>query len=145
MDISMADAANLILNLFLEPAGYWPDEISEDPVVYKFAKENLISLDEEYGEKYVINNAGRDVLYPYIERFSREFISFMERDNKPCPISDIANWYFETYELDDSESGAELAEYICFNLPAYGYRAIKSYKTEEKYRYEIQKLPAQVD
>lgn len=53
MEITIQEAINLIINLYMAPLGFWKDEVSEYPEVQKMVDAGLVSLEEEHGDKNV--------------------------------------------------------------------------------------------
>ena len=120
-DFTVVEAINLITRLYLPLSGYWKDEIDEVPEAQKMLDAGCMCLDEEYGDKYLINDTGRAVLHPYIEQISNEFIKFMKKKGGQCLPSEARDWFITKYQLSDIALGEDICEYICKNLSTYGY------------------------
>lgn len=138
MEFTKQEAINLIINFYIAPVGYWKDEIDEYPEVRRFVDADFASLDEEYGDKYVINDFGRAALHPYIQDISLDYLNFMKDKQYDCPVDEAIHWFIKKYDLHD-ETARELCEYIFFNLKSCGYETDRPYKTSTGYRYLIKR------
>ena len=137
-DMSMADAIELITNFLMSPKGYCITEEETNPVLAKFVASGKTAIDEEYGDKYLLNDEGIATLLPYIELMSCEFISFMIKHGKKCSKQEGATWFWQTYQLPDLETGVDILIYIAAKLYKYGYpcKEFHSKKTPEGYTIE---------
>lgn len=124
-DYTFLEAIHLIIDFYTSPKGYFIDEDFEYPEVRKFIDAGCASLGEEHKEKYLLNEKGTSILHPYIEEISSKFIQFMERKQNTATIKETENWFSKQYSLD-SETSREICNYICLNLPTYGYTVILS-------------------
>lgn len=138
MDFSMVEIIELITDLYLPLSGYWAEEITTNTKAKQFLKAGFLSLDEEHKDKYKINDKGRNFLHPHIESISLDFIKFMKSKQKSCSTDEIVNWFKTTYELKDINTAEEISEYICHNLPTYGYTAVSFYSRKTGNGYSIE-------
>ena len=126
----------------ISPQGYWLDEVETNPIAKDFVKNGWASIDEETSDIFRINSQGRDVLHPYIEAVSNDFISFMKTTGFESSEIEIINWFIGKYELSDFETAKWIFEYISRNLDRYGYKCnwFHSSKIGAGWRIEERKL-----
>lgn len=121
--------------------GYWKFEIEKCPEAQKFINAGYACISEEEPELYIINSDGDTVLHEYIEKISREFISFMRKQmNRTCLVEDAVRWFNENYDLNDVELSEEICRYICTNLHNYGYKIDNGYSSKTGSKYILRKI-----
>lgn len=139
MNLNINEAIQLILDFYQFPHGFWKDVPIEDPLVNQFIEEGYVTLDIERQEKYELNDKGKDILHPYIEDISINFISYV-KGNRFCSFNTEAiEWFANTYSLDN-DTADSLYDYITFNLVKYGYKRFKFYKSECGWGYQFENV-----
>ena len=133
-ELSLRKIIELILDFYEDPCGYLEDEVANYPEVNEFITEGYDVLE---GERYILSEAGEHFLHEYIKDISEKFIQYIRERNYELPFSEIANWFYEEYDLESEEDGEDIASYICENLCHYGYGYGKVYSSREGERYQF--------
>lgn len=128
MDFTIQEKIELILN-FYTFVGYSTDNVDGFPEAVKFTEAGFTCFDDEALETIKMNERGEEFLHNCIKEISKEFIAFMNTCKNDCSVEEIIKWFNTKYKLDDIELGKEIAEYICFNLEMYGYKAKNIYSS----------------
>ena len=121
---SKEEIVELILNFYLSPMGYSKEE-KREPEVAKCIEDGLCDYHTE-SERYLINEKGRTFLHVYIRSVTNEFIDIIRKHGK-CTKKDAVEWFKKYFCLKDSETAAEICNYICDNAIKYGYRMDSCY------------------
>ena len=138
--LTIVEAINVIVRLYMPLSGYWKDEIDNIPEAQKMLYAGYLCLDEEYGDKYLINNKGKDAIHPYIKGISEDFIKFMKKQGYQCPANKVHEWFTAKYQLSTPELGGDIGDYICKNLTKYGYTAYLPHPNREDGYIRIEPL-----
>lgn len=132
MVLTMNEAIALIVQFRKNLGGCWINELEENTLVKRFIQAGGASLDEEHGDKYLINENGKEILHPYIERISNDLIYFMIGKGKSCSEIEGVNWMIEKYGIDNLDTAEVLFDYIKNNLICYGYERSIVYRRDKK-------------
>ena len=139
MTLTINEAIQLILDFHYVPVGYWKDNPIEDPLVCQFIEEGYATLDEEYQERYVLNDKGADFLHTYIKCISTAFIDFIKKKQLSCYDTDGILWFSNNYSLD-TETAESLYDYISKNLKVYGYECQKFHQHGHGWGYQFKEM-----
>ena len=134
------DMVSLILNFYTFTQGYWEDEINLYTKIHKFIEAGYTCYDDNYPELIKPTKEGYDYLHGRIEDISQKYIGFMVKNNMECSKDKVAEWFMKEFDLDDLETGEEIARYITCNLYHYGYKAYSSFSTRKGKLYSIIKM-----
>lgn len=122
MNLTKAEAINLILGFYTNSSKYWIDIKYEIPELEKFIKAGCTTIDEENKHKIIPNQHGKEVLELYYVEISKEFIGFMIRkNNMECSVDEVVKWFVDSYNLSDVEIGEDICFYIAKKIDKFGY------------------------
>lgn len=123
MHLTLHEAIDLIVQFMPFLGGCWANEVEEKPLVKQFIQAGWAALDEEHGDKYLVNDAGQDILRPHIERISHKLIHFMLEHQGKCTEPEGIAWLMAEFGINDSGVAEELLDYIAHILHHYGYNS----------------------
>ena len=141
MNLSKAQVINLILGFFFTPMGFWVDVKYDDmPELNLFIEAGFTCIDEEDERKIVCNEQGKEFLFLHFKEISNDFILFMRKQGMECVASDVEKWFVEKYDLDDIETGADIAFLIANKLSRFGYECVVPIPERKDYKYIMRKI-----
>ena len=140
MEFSLREAISIIVSFYLPLGGFWKDEEIEHEEIHRFIAAGYASLDNECGDKYVLNTAGKAYMHPYIKKISELFISFMYSKCSECSHLEAQEWFDSYFMLNDAEIASEICNYICMNLNLYGYRILDCYSKRKGKFYRMEAI-----
>ena len=138
-EFTIVEIINLITHLYCPPNGYYIYDVENTPEARKFIDAGYVSVDEEYDDKYVINDEGNAVLYPYVEQFAKNLIHFMEKNRMECPFDVAVAWFAEKYNVATTKS-EDICYYLFFILNKFGYKVYKTHSVTVENGYRIEKI-----
>lgn len=123
MNLTKAEAINLIVNFYMLYKGIWIDYKYNNSIIDKFIEAELTCIYEEDERRIIPNEKGTEILYEHFVEISQEFIKFMQRKGLECPYNEVLTWFMTTYNL----KSMDVIEDICFlvsnKLYQFGYKA----------------------
>lgn len=140
MEFTINEAIHIIVRFYLPLGGVWKNEPIEKGEIYRFISAGYASLDDEYGEKYILNGAGRDLMHPYIQQISEQFIAFMHSNCSECSRIKAYEWFDSYFRLDDMEIAEDICTYICMNLDRYGHKVLDCYNSRKGKFYCLKEI-----
>lgn len=125
MELTKAEAINLIIGFYVTPTGYWKDVKYDDfPELARFVETGYSCLDEEDNRKIIPNEQGKEILFMHFSEIAREFISFMIKKGKECPAKEVEDWFVKKYDLVDVDIAEDISFLIAKKLKNFGYEAL---------------------
>lgn len=123
VELTKAEAINLILGFYTTPSGFWSDIEYNIPELTRFIEAGLTRLDGEDGKKIVPNEQGADILFSHFVEISNEFIAFMQKTGLENSANEVIDWFVRRYGLCDLTTGEDIAFLIAKKLYNFGYSA----------------------
>ena len=139
-EYSNQEIVTLILNFYTSTQGYWEDEVKLYTEIQKFIEDGYTCYDDKYPELIKSTDEGYEYLHCRIEEISKKYIGFMMKNGMECSKDKVAEWFMKEFELDDIETGEEIARYITCNLYHYGYKAYSSSSRRKGNLYNMIKM-----
>jgi len=115
---NISEAIKLIATFCVPLGGCYAEDVDIDPIISTFVQNGNASLEEEYGDKYLVNDAGQNLLKPFAEKIAIDFIKFMKPASVLRPIAEIMRWFADKYELD-ADTAEAIADYFCHMLDRF--------------------------
>lgn len=140
MDFTIKEAIHIIVGFYLPLGGFWKNEPIDKCEIRRFISAGYAFLDDEYGEKYIFNDAGRAFMHPYIQQISECFITFMHSNCLECSHKEAHEWFNTYFRLGNIELAEDICNYICMNLARYGYKAFDCYSSKKGECYCLEKI-----
>ena len=137
---TFSEAIRLIVEFCAPMGGCYVDESKKDPLFQRFVEANCVYLDEEFQDKYLINEEGRGLLRPYAEQIALSLIRFMLPPRSLHPANQLSEWFLRTYNLDE-ETAESAADYFCHMLDRFNadYKICFAYRSDVGKGYELVK------
>ena len=140
MEVTLKQAINIIAKFYLPLGGVWKNDPIEKDEIYRFISAGYASLDDEYCEKYVLNDVGRAFMHPYIQQISEQFIAFLHSNCSECSHIKAYEWFNSFFHLDDLELAEDICTYICMNLDRYDHKVLDCYSSRKGKFYCLKKI-----
>lgn len=136
-----SEAIRLIVEFCAPLGGCYVDDSKRDPLFQRFIEANCVHLDEKFGDKYLINEDGQELLRPYASQIASSLVRFMLPPMSLHSTKQLREWFLLTYNLD--EQTAETAtDYFCHMLDRFNsdYKICSAHSADVENGYELVRI-----